>query len=107
MGSPSGFFLRRRDTPCPGEMGVNVVIEATGMFRDRDGASQHLAAGAEKVIITAPAQDPDLTVVLGVNDSEYDTARHHLISNASCTTNCLAPVAKVLLDSFGLEQGFM
>jgi len=102
------IFSERDPSSLPwGEMGVNVVIEATGMFRDRDGASQHLAAGAEKVIITAPAQDPDLTVVLGVNDSEYDPARHHLISNASCTTNCLAPVAKVLLDSFGLEQGFM
>lgn len=89
------------------EMGVDVVIEATGLFRNRDAASRHLAAGAEKVLITAPAKDPDITVVMGVNDSEYDSARHHLISNASCTTNCLAPVAKVLKESFGIEQGFM
>lgn len=89
------------------ELGVDVVIEATGLFCNRDDASRHLAAGAEKVLITAPAKDPDITVVMGVNDSEYDPARHHLISNASCTTNCLAPVAKVLKESFGIEQGFM
>ena len=89
------------------ELGVDVVIESTGHFTDRTGASKHLDQGARKVLISAPAKDCDLTVVMGVNDSEYDPARHHLISNASCTTNCLAPVSKVLLDSFGIEQGFM
>jgi glyceraldehyde 3-phosphate dehydrogenase len=89
------------------ELGVDVVVESTGFFTNRAGASKHLDAGAKKVIVTAPAKDPDLTVVLGVNDADYDPAVHHIISNASCTTNCLAPVAKVLLDSFGLEQGVM
>ena len=89
------------------ELGVDVVVESTGFFTDRAGASKHLDAGAKKVIITAPAKDPDLTVVMGVNDTDYDPAVHHIISNASCTTNCLAPVAKVLLDSFGLERGVM
>jgi glyceraldehyde 3-phosphate dehydrogenase len=89
------------------ELGVDVVVESTGFFTDRAGASKHLDAGAKKVIITAPAKDPDLTVVMGVNDAEYDPAIHHLISNASCTTNCLAPVAKVLLDTYGLERGVM
>jgi glyceraldehyde 3-phosphate dehydrogenase len=89
------------------ELGVDVVVESTGFFTDRAGASKHLDAGAKKVIITAPAKDPDLTVVMGVNDAEYDPAVHHLISNASCTTNCLAPVAKVLLDTYGLERGVM
>lgn len=89
------------------ELGVDVVIEATGYFTDRDGAAKHLAAGAKKVLISAPAKNPDLTVVVGVNDGDYDSARHHIVSNASCTTNCLAPVAKVLVDSFGIEQGFM
>ncbi len=88
------------------ELEVDVVVEATGIFRDRTGASKHLEAGARKVIITAPAKDPDVTLVLGVNEREYDPARHHVISNASCTTNCLAPVAKVLLDEFGLKRGF-
>jgi len=90
-----------------GAMGVDVVIESTGKFVDRDGASKHLTAGAKKVIISAPAKNPDVTLVLGVNDADYDKANHHIISNASCTTNCLAPVAKVLVDSFGLERGFM
>jgi glyceraldehyde 3-phosphate dehydrogenase len=89
------------------ELGVDVVIESTGLFTDRAGASKHLDQGARKVLISAPAKDPDITVVVGVNDAEYDPSRHHLISNASCTTNCLAPVSKVLLDSFGIEQGFM
>jgi glyceraldehyde 3-phosphate dehydrogenase len=89
------------------ELGVDVVLECTGHYTDRTGASKHLDQGARKVIISAPSKDPDLTVVLGVNDAEYDPARHHLISNASCTTNCLAPVCKVLVDSFGIEQGFM
>lgn len=90
-----------------GDMGVDVVIESTGHFVDREGASKHLAAGAKKVIISAPAKDPDFTVVLGVNDQLYDKAKHNIISNASCTTNCLAPVAKVLFDEFGLQRGFM
>jgi glyceraldehyde 3-phosphate dehydrogenase len=87
-------------------LGVEVVVESTGLFRDRATSSKHLAAGARKVVITAPAKDPDVTIVLGVNEAAYDPARHHLVSNASCTTNCLAPVAKVLLDRFGVRRGF-
>ncbi len=90
-----------------GDMGVDVVVESTGFFTKREDAAKHLAGGAKKVIISAPASDPDLTVVIGVNDDTYDPAVHHVISNASCTTNCLAPVAKVLDDTFGLKQGFM
>jgi glyceraldehyde 3-phosphate dehydrogenase len=89
------------------ELGVQVVIEATGRFTDRDSASKHLEAGASKVIITAPAKEPDITLVMGVNDDQYDAAKHNIISNASCTTNCLAPVVKVLMDSFGVEYGYM
>jgi glyceraldehyde 3-phosphate dehydrogenase len=89
------------------ELGIDVVVESTGIFRDRAGAGKHLAAGARKVVVTAPAKDPDVTVVLGVNEQDYDPARHHIVSNASCTTNCLAPVAKVLLDRFGLRRGFV
>jgi glyceraldehyde 3-phosphate dehydrogenase len=89
------------------DMGVDVVVESTGLFTDREGASQHLTAGAEKVVISAPASDPDITIVLGVNDDQYDADQHHVISNASCTTNCVAPMAKILLDSFGLDAGFM
>jgi len=89
------------------EMNVDVVLEATGLFTSRDKAAQHLTAGARKVIISAPATDPDLTVVLGVNDKDYDREKHHIISNASCTTNCLAPVAKVLQDSFGIDKGLV
>jgi glyceraldehyde 3-phosphate dehydrogenase len=89
------------------ELDVPVVLESTGFFADRDGAGKHLSAGAEKVIISAPAKDPDVTLVLGVNDDAYDPAQHRIVSNASCTTNCLAPVARVLLDSFGIENGFM
>ena len=88
------------------ELEVDVVVESTGIFRDRAGTTRHLDAGARKVIITAPAKDPDITVVLGVNERMYDPARHHVISNASCTTNCLAPVVKVLLDEFGIKRGF-
>ena len=90
-----------------GDLGVDVVIESTGFFTKRDGAEQHLTAGAKKVLISAPATDPDITIVLGVNDSEYDKDTHHIVSNASCTTNCIAPVAKVLHDTFTIEQGFM
>ena len=90
-----------------GEMGVEIVIESTGVFRERAKAAKHLEAGAKKVIISAPAKEPDLTVVLGVNDEMYDPARHHVVSNASCTTNCLAPAAKVLHDNFGIVRGLM
>jgi glyceraldehyde 3-phosphate dehydrogenase len=91
-----------------GDLGVEVVIESTGFFTARDDAAKHLAAGAKKVIISAPAKDPDVTVALGVNfDTAYDRDSHHIVSNASCTTNCLAPLAKVLNDSFGIEQGLM
>ena len=89
------------------KLGVDIVAECTGLFRDRDGASKHLAAGARKVIISAPAADPDITIVIGVNSNQYDPRRHDIISNASCTTNCLAPVAKVLLENFGLKCGLM
>ena len=89
------------------ELGVDVVVESTGVFRDTATASKHIQAGAKKVIITAPAKDPDATIVLGVNEQTYDPTKHRIISNASCTTNCLAPVAKVLSDSFGIVKGQM
>jgi glyceraldehyde 3-phosphate dehydrogenase len=89
------------------ELGVEVVVESTGRFTDRAGASKHLEAGAKKVVISAPAKDEDITIVLGVNQERYDPAKHNIISNASCTTNCLAPVAKVLLQSVGIRHGFM
>jgi len=89
------------------QMGIDIVVESTGRFTDRTGAGQHLACGARKVIISAPAKDPDLTIVLGVNEARYDPAKHAILSNASCTTNCLAPVAKVLLDRFGIKRGLM
>ena len=90
------------------DLGVEVVIESTGLFTKRDDAAKHLEAGAKKVIISAPATDPDVTVALGVNfDEAYDPEQHHIISNASCTTNCLAPVAKVLNDAVGIERGLM
>lgn len=89
------------------ELGVDVVIESTGRFTDGEAAAQHLKAGAKKVIISAPAKNEDITVVMGVNQQKYDPAQHHIISNASCTTNCLAPVAKVLLEEFGIETGMM
>ena len=89
------------------DLGAEVVIESTGKFRDRESASKHIAAGAKRVLISAPGKDPDWTVVLGVNGDDYDPEKHFIISNASCTTNCLAPVAKVLLDDFGIEAGIM
>ncbi|NIQ02051.1 MAG: type I glyceraldehyde-3-phosphate dehydrogenase, partial [Nitrospinaceae bacterium] len=89
------------------ELGVDVVIESTGIFTKREDAAKHLKAGAKKVIISAPATDPDVTVVLGVNEGQYDPGQHQIISNASCTTNCLAPVAKVLNDKLGIEKGLM
>ncbi len=89
------------------DLGVEIVVESTGVFRTREGASKHIEAGAKKVIISAPAKEPDLTIVLGVNQEKYDPAAHHIISNASCTTNCLAPAVKVLLDRFGIVRGLM
>ncbi|MGI6517823.1 MAG: type I glyceraldehyde-3-phosphate dehydrogenase [Bacillota bacterium] len=90
-----------------GDLGVDIVIESTGVFRSKDKASAHLAGGAKKVIISAPAKNEDITIVMGVNEDKYDHANHHIISNASCTTNCLAPVARVLLDTFGIRRGLM
>jgi glyceraldehyde 3-phosphate dehydrogenase len=89
------------------DLGVDIVLESTGIFTNRDGAAKHLAAGAKKVIITAPAKGPDITVVLGVNDDKYDPAKHQIISNASCTTNCLAPIAKVLHERFTIKKAWM
>jgi glyceraldehyde 3-phosphate dehydrogenase (phosphorylating) len=89
------------------DLEVELVIESTGFFADRDGAQKHIDAGARKVVISAPATDPDLTVVLGVNDDMYDPEQHHIVSNASCTTNCVAPLAKVLHDNYTIEQGYM
>lgn len=90
-----------------GEWNVDVVLESTGFFCDRDGASKHISAGAKKVLISAPAKNPDLTMCLGINDNEYDADKHNIVSNASCTTNCLAPLVKVLNDKWGIEKGFM
>ena len=89
------------------DLGVDVVFESTGLFTNRDGAAKHLAAGAKKVIITAPAKGQDVTLLMGVNEGTYDASKHHIISNASCTTNCLAPIAKVMHDRFGLRKGWM
>jgi glyceraldehyde 3-phosphate dehydrogenase len=101
-------FAERDPAALPwGEVGGDVVIESTGLFTKRDDAAKHLEAGAKKVIISAPATEPDVTLALGVNDDAYDPQEHHVISNASCTTNCLAPVAKVLHDAVGIERGIM
>ncbi len=89
------------------DLNIDVVLECTGRFTDRDNASKHLKAGAKKVVISAPAKNPDLTIVMGVNEGSYDPNKHNIISNGSCTTNCLAPVAKVILDNFGIESGLM
>lgn len=89
------------------DLGVDVVLESTGLFTKRDAAKKHLDAGAKKVLISAPSPDPDLTFVLGINDSEYDPAKHDIVSNASCTTNCLAPLAKIINDNFGIVEGLM
>ncbi len=99
--------LRNPEEVPWGEMNCDVVLECTGIFRDRAGAGRILAGGAKKVIISAPAVEPDITIVMGVNQGDYDPASHHIISNASCTTNCLAPVAKVLLENYGIEYGLM
>jgi len=102
-------FLRERDpAQLPwGELGVDYVLESTGIFREREKAAKHLQAGARKVVISAPAKGPDVTIVLGVNEDQYDPDKHHIISNASCTTNCIAPVMKVLSDKFGVEKALM
>ncbi len=107
-GRPVKVFAQKDPALLPWRaLGVQVVIESTGRFTDRAGAGKHLDAGANKVIISAPAKDPDITIVLGVNEGMYDPAKHAIISNASCTTNCLAPVAKVLMESFGIRHGLM
>lgn len=90
-----------------GELGVELVIESTGFFTDANAAHAHIDSGAKKVLITAPAKNEDITIVMGVNDDQYNPEKHHIVSNASCTTNCLAPFAKVLMDSFGIKRGFM
>jgi glyceraldehyde 3-phosphate dehydrogenase len=109
VGDRSVRVLSERDpAKLPwGELGADIVIESTGLFTKRADAAKHLAAGASKVVISAPATEPDATFAMGVNDDTYDPARHHVVSNASCTTNCLAPVAKVLLQQFGLKRGWM
>jgi glyceraldehyde 3-phosphate dehydrogenase len=99
--------LREPENLIWGDLGVDIVLECTGLFRDRDSASKHLESGARKVIISAPAKDPDITIVMGVNANRYDPKKHHILSNASCTTNCLAPVAKVILENFGIVSGLM
>ncbi len=102
------IFAKRNPRELPWKaLEVDVVIEATGHFTDREGATRHLSAGAPRVVISAPGKNADLTVVLGVNEQSYDPKSHHIISNASCTTNCLASVAKVLLDHFGIDHGYM
>lgn len=101
-------FAERDPKNIPwGELGVEYVVESTGVFRKRDQAQWHIDAGAKKVIITAPAKEEDITIVMGVNEDLYDPEKHHVISNASCTTNCLAPVAKVIHDAFGIKKGLM
>ncbi|HEX5799175.1 MAG TPA: type I glyceraldehyde-3-phosphate dehydrogenase [Gaiellaceae bacterium] len=107
-GEEMRWFSERDPGAIPwGDLGVDVVLESTGFFTKREGAQKHLDAGAKKVVISAPATDPDITLVLGVNDDEYDQDAHDIVSNASCTTNCVAPMAKVLHDTLTIEQGFM
>jgi len=102
------IFTQKDPANLPwGDLGIETVFECTGLFRDREKAAGHLEAGARKVVISAPAKGPDITIVMGVNENEYDPRKHHIISNASCTTNCLAPPCKVLLDNFGIEKGLM
>lgn len=101
-------FAERDPGKLPwGDLGVDVVLESTGFFCSREGSQNHINGGAKKVLISAPAKDPDVTLCLGINDDKYDAAKHHIVSNASCTTNCLAPMVKVLNDSFGVEGGVM
>jgi glyceraldehyde 3-phosphate dehydrogenase len=107
-GKPLKVLSQRDPAALPWkDLGVYMAVESTGLFTDRESASKHLQAGAKKVLISAPAKNPDVTIVLGVNDKLYDPAKHNILSNASCTTNCLAPVTKVLVDNFGLEKAFM
>ncbi len=107
-GNPIKVLSERDPGNLPwGALGVDIVVESTGFFTDGEKAKAHIEAGAKKVIISAPAKNEDITIVMGVNDGEYDKDAHHIVSNASCTTNCLAPVAKVLLDNFGIKRGFM
>lgn len=101
------FALRNPEELPWKDLGVSIVIESTGLFTDRKGAQKHITAGAKKVIISAPATEPDVTIALGVNSGAYDSAKHNIISNASCTTNCLAPVAKVINDKIGIKRGLM
>jgi glyceraldehyde 3-phosphate dehydrogenase len=107
-GKKIGVISERDPAKLPWkDLGVEIVFECTGLFRDRAQASKHLDAGAKKVLISAPANDPDITIVIGVNHKQYDPKKHHVVSNASCTTNSLAPICKVLLDQFGIEKGLM
>src|SRR5262249_45911509 len=107
-GSEIKLLSERDPAQLPwGDLGVDLVIESTGFFTNREGAQKHLDAGAKKVVISAPATDPDVTLVLGVNDDAYDPSSHRIVSNASCTTNCVAPLAKVLHELGGIESGFM
>jgi glyceraldehyde 3-phosphate dehydrogenase len=107
-GAEIALLVERDPANMPwSSLGVDIVVESTGFFTDRAGAQKHLDAGAKKVVISAPATDPDITLALGVNDDAYDPEHHHIISNASCTTNCLGPLAKVVNDAFGIERGFM
>jgi glyceraldehyde 3-phosphate dehydrogenase len=107
-GKPLKVLMQRDPAMLPWkDLGVFMAVESTGLFTNREAASKHMQAGAKKVLISAPAENPDVTIVLGVNDETYDPEKHNILSNASCTTNCLAPVAKVLSDNFGLEKAFM
>jgi glyceraldehyde 3-phosphate dehydrogenase len=107
-GKPLKVLSQRDPAQLPWkDFSVYLAVESTGLFTDREGASKHLQAGAKKVLISAPAKNPDVTIVLGVNEKSYDPEKHNILSNASCTTNCLAPVSKVLADNFGLEKAFM
>ena len=107
-GKRVNFYSEREPENLPWkELGVDLVIDSTGVFKDHAGLSKHIKAGAKKVIITAPAKDADITVVMGVNNDKYDSSKHHIISNASCTTNCLAPLTKVILEKFGIVKGLM
>lgn len=107
-GRETRFVCERDPAQLPwGKLGVDYVLESTGIFREREKAAKHLEAGAKKVVISAPAKGPDITIVLGVNEDQYDPDKHHIISNASCTTNCIAPVMKVLSEKFGVEKALM